>query len=192
MLSDQPHRVQKTLDDIESCYWVFLYHAFHYFSSTADRRTLEMFDYCEDGYGDSEITGGAMKMQFLLKRRRPTFACLPLQALADSLHMQVKMFFADLSKVRVEVVGPAMLSLFDDALARTDWPEADVLQDRFPQQGGQEGHRSPIPAPRVPVTGASPPNAPSRCAKRQRPDDDSLHSGSPKRLRMQISSGGAR
>ncbi|KAH8099761.1 hypothetical protein BXZ70DRAFT_1008742 [Cristinia sonorae] len=130
-LASNPKKPQDVLDDIESCFWVLLYSAVHHFESTADRTILTMFDY-RDQYMAEEMTGGGQKLGYLCGCLDLEFTCPPLQDLISQLRHHFRAYNFNEGPL-VEIVEIAtILRYFDDALARTDWPEADVLRDRFP------------------------------------------------------------
>ncbi|KAH8099769.1 hypothetical protein BXZ70DRAFT_216639 [Cristinia sonorae] len=162
LLQDDPKKVHDVLDDIESCYWVLLYCALHHFDSTADHRVLEMFDYRDDETGDMDMRGGAKKMHFLIKYSKVIFSCPPLQDLTEGLRVYFRFFHGGRSLNDADVVGRAILALFDAALSRQDWAASDVLPDRFPRQ---QRYAMATPAPTTQFTQMSDPPLPPTALK---------------------------
>ncbi|KAH8099779.1 hypothetical protein BXZ70DRAFT_1065293 [Cristinia sonorae] len=195
-LAENPSKTHDIMDDLESCFWVFLYFALHHFESNATSHALDVFDHCygEDDHG--ELVGGLEKST-LLSRITPTlpftFACTPLHQLAEGLRKYFQSYrYAYRTERRADMLqehGKVILKLFHEALSSSDWPEADYLEDRFPSMTpavSEERARDTangFPSPCGPSVGAVPPSIgrnsanpvlhlPQRHSKRRTLDDD--------------------
>ncbi|KAH8099758.1 hypothetical protein BXZ70DRAFT_990020 [Cristinia sonorae] len=195
MLSANPKKVQDVLDDIESCYWVLMYNALHYFENTADQYVVDMFDYHEDNSGENEMIGGGRKLFFLVNSDNISFSCAPLHALVHELREYFKMLYVNYAEAVIDEIGPSLLAIFETALSRVDWATSDVLPDQFPNK---QGRVDPITLPRHKDDSSSPPrpniaHAASRGSsqvpcKRSRDDHDDHSATGPSRTRTRTQS----
>ncbi|TCD68320.1 hypothetical protein EIP91_011179 [Steccherinum ochraceum] len=140
-LADDPYKVYDMHDDLESCFWVLLYIGVHYLDSTAQRDHANMFD--DRMVNDAPVLHGNTKRSDYLFHVRSSikFTCGPLHDLLKALHSHfcqangvdrtAPSFNLDdfLSNSLIQI-----LDHFDRALKRADWPENDILPDRFVQQ----------------------------------------------------------
>ncbi|TCD68315.1 hypothetical protein EIP91_011174 [Steccherinum ochraceum] len=138
-LSQSSKKIHDVLDDLESCFWVFLYNALRFFDSTASADHLALFDYCVE-QGGSGISGGRGKAQILLGMGGSIeFSCSPLDDLVEDLRVHFMSSHVARCHPKVNLMehlrdpGTPILEIFDAALARPDWPNADALEDRFPR-----------------------------------------------------------
>ncbi|THH26969.1 hypothetical protein EUX98_g7223 [Antrodiella citrinella] len=152
----KPHDVS---DDLESCYWVLLYTAIHYYASDAKIAVLDMFNqFTLELDGDTvETTGGDAKMLYVENRKnaRVTFQSGPLhrtlKRLGHCIHRYYNMVLAfneahseteeeeEEDEPMVRAAFPRFpsteaLEILDDALKTGKWPAADILEDKFPRR----------------------------------------------------------
>lgn len=151
-LGRNPNKVHDVLDDIESSYWVLLYNGIHYFASDAESTILDMFDQSKQvKKGKTVITvGGEAKVAYILNPDDDTalhFSCPPFEDLmqrVESHHAEYhhlrnyrrrepKAFEARHQEL-LDHPARELLVIFEDALKRTDWPEADAMADLFPRE----------------------------------------------------------
>ncbi|TCD65437.1 hypothetical protein EIP91_002693 [Steccherinum ochraceum] len=129
-LAQDPHKGYELVDDLESSYWVFLHTALHFFDSDAKVSSVKMFDGCDQPV-TALLTGGGDKYIFL-GTKPVTFSSAPLGHLLDELR---KHFLSRHILRSTGVAQPydpqSLLKLFDEALAKSDWPKGDAVADRF-------------------------------------------------------------
>ncbi|TCD65425.1 hypothetical protein EIP91_002681 [Steccherinum ochraceum] len=143
--STNPHRLQ---DDLESAYWVLLYKSIHLFESDAAAGHFGLFDDYDEELSDGQPTGGSKKISFFATTVRfITFNTPPLHDLLETLRSHFCM--QDLARtydiLREQAPsdpGAHALRLFDDALARSDWP---LTEPRRGTSGSQPSHKGNAP-----------------------------------------------
>lgn len=148
-------------DDVESCFWVFVYIAIHYFSGqlvvAQDSDHCNLFEErtpCEETEG---YQGGLCKREFLMSgfaTDQITFDSEPLtrvlRGFAEVLSQYYERFDANTgTAARAPPIGAVrrriqaikklgnvkeIIRIFDDALNSQDWPERDdATQDQWPK-----------------------------------------------------------
>ena len=134
------HEVQ---DDLESCYWVLLYIAFHYFEHNSPDFDLSFFSEYIAPKDKKPASGGRLKRDFFSTYllRPVVWSCAPLNWLIHNLtlfyHRYTRAAGAippretEEFKMLHEKAGDLneALELFDYALAREGWPENDAVDD---------------------------------------------------------------
>lgn len=156
-LCADPGKLHDRLDDIEASFWVLLYNSLHMFQSNATSRIFDMFEDCDDELTKGEPTGGSRKLFFLTAMRDFRFECRPLQDLVDALrphfHLQIAIRTNYLLRERLQRdTGAQTLKMFDEALARSDWPASDSLPlDFYARQAAQEATCKTQLPPRDPL-----------------------------------------
>ncbi|PSR83670.1 hypothetical protein PHLCEN_2v5677 [Hermanssonia centrifuga] len=150
------NKIHEIHDDLESCFWVFLYAALHHFRHLPAPFDMSIFEDIrnrEHGDGTTRSSGGVSKAAALVigAVRNLTFDCGPL---TEAIH-HISLVFEDLytsrvgsrfpgdigmefrvahAKLRDDTEDPSPLIEFLDAvLAREDWPQGDdALVDLYP------------------------------------------------------------
>ncbi|THH29067.1 hypothetical protein EUX98_g5121 [Antrodiella citrinella] len=134
-------KTHTALDDLESCFWVFLFNGIHFFDSTAKYETLDMFT--EVKTDRDGVRGGVAKRDFLGDEISIKFECQQLHDLIEALHDQFDVHYDAVKSQRragqaSTVLGPVehgaeMLRLFKKTLDMEGWPENDARKDKFPR-----------------------------------------------------------
>ncbi|THG96417.1 hypothetical protein EW026_g5418 [Hermanssonia centrifuga] len=150
------NKIHEIHDDLESCFWVFLYAALHHFRHLPAPFDMSIFEDVRDrkrSDGTTHTVGGIAKAAALVigAVRNLSFDCRPL---TEAIH-HVSLIFEDLytsrvgsgfrgdiamefqaahAKIRADTEDPSPLIKFlDTVLDRDDWPqEDDALVDLYP------------------------------------------------------------
>ena len=136
-LAGDPEKTHELIDDLEACFWVMLWTAIHFLDSDAKPYHLTLFSECFEAESGAE-TGGRAKYQYFAKTTaRISFPCKPLHDLTNKMCRYFAMYYYlqdEPEKRQQKYADPAsgLLALLDEALARSDWPLADVVPNRFP------------------------------------------------------------
>ncbi|CAL1708621.1 unnamed protein product [Somion occarium] len=148
LLSD-PYKRHEVHDDLESCFWVLLYHALHYFEHNQPKVRPIFFDEMnpvEQDDGDLQAIGGGGKIAMLtVQLHTYKWTCQPLDTLIHKLgsifdeynrmiinpHAD-KVAFSSLQNAIDDV--DIILNLFDTALASDGWLDKDARPDMFPRR----------------------------------------------------------
>ncbi|TCD65442.1 hypothetical protein EIP91_002698 [Steccherinum ochraceum] len=177
-LAQNPEKGYELADDLESCYWVFLYTAIHFFDSDADPLALKVFDDCEKP-AKALPAGGAKKLMFLTSKSI-TFTTTHLDVLLDHLRTHLIAIRSAQFLQSAGLMPPYdprnLLKLFDDALTKSGWPRADATTDRFPRTStaaqNEDVRRDDQAQTRARTCGGAvdPPAALAGSKRRQRPE----------------------
>ncbi|KAK7692048.1 hypothetical protein QCA50_005453 [Cerrena zonata] len=138
----QEHEIQ---DDVESCFWVLLYIAFHYFKHDGPTFDLDFFYEYRSFNDEGPPTGGCRKLVLLTAYclDKVKWNCIPLDSLlhtlSDHFHdymaamykrpKRASQLYHDMHKQlgQVEVI----LRMFGEALALDGWSEHDAADDQM-------------------------------------------------------------
>ncbi|THH17350.1 hypothetical protein EUX98_g9146 [Antrodiella citrinella] len=149
-------KTHDVLDDLESCFWVYLFIAIHHFESDVSASALDMFNEYEIGNKDNLplVTGaGQAKCGFLHfpQDYRIVFRCGALDGTilkmlryhrTDYTALGESMFdsqgFEDYRNSQLAAPGQKILDIIEDALEKTDWLDADTVEDQSGPQRQQD------------------------------------------------------
>ena len=159
-----PSKAHTILDDIESCFWLLLYMALHFFKKTSGIVEMEMFDEMKElqmGDGAVHPVGGKSKYSALTMGDilQVAFDSKPLTGvlhgfcrLLASLHLSA--YMALQSGAQEQLEGHSMIQksledmseifhIFDKALNDSDWPEGeDAVEDQYPKRTAMQEHKA--------------------------------------------------
>ncbi|KAK7692047.1 hypothetical protein QCA50_005452 [Cerrena zonata] len=135
-------------DDLESCFWVLLHNALHYFKHNGLAFKTDFFHEYVPPDGTGPATGGVQKHHFLSTQRlrRVTWDCVPLNTLLHALNDYFQEYIAAIYRWPErgtqlynnihEELGQVdvILEMFDQVLALDSWPENDALDDQMPEK----------------------------------------------------------
>lgn len=157
-LGRNPYKAHDVFDDVESCLWVFLHAAIHFFESNASYSTLDMFDHSEEGrhatYG-SFTKGGTAKRNYLFEDEENyvKFSSTALHKAVSEAAALVRYYHLTLTggDFREHLPSAQQLLIWDPSqppvpgsrtpllrhlaqmLERNDWPASDTVSDIFPR-----------------------------------------------------------
>ncbi|TCD71125.1 hypothetical protein EIP91_012073 [Steccherinum ochraceum] len=155
-LGRNPYKAHDVFDDIESCLWVFLNSAIHFFDSDASYSTLDMFDHSEEGrhaiYGSFTKGGNAKRNYVIDDQDYVKFSSTALhEAVSEAVALVAYYHFTltghfrehlssaqqllkwDPSQPPVHGTRTPLLQHLAEVLDRDDWPASDTVSDRFPR-----------------------------------------------------------
>ncbi|KAI0078549.1 hypothetical protein K474DRAFT_1706431 [Panus rudis PR-1116 ss-1] len=154
-LLQDPHGEHDISDDLESCFWVLVHTALHYFPHKRAHKGRVVFpDFDEftethcDLHNKQHKYGGKSKLAFLQSPNGLatfTWDCVPLDTLIHDVAQIVLQYNAGLNqgKVRTSVShkeareflsNPTnLLNRFNKALASRGWPSEDKVDNLYPQ-----------------------------------------------------------
>ena len=159
-----PSKAHTILDDIESCFWLLLYMALHFFKKTSGIVEMDMFNEMKElqlDDGAVHPVGGTVKLSVLvtgdllqitfdskpLTRVIHTFSEIlaPLQRLryaaTASTASQERARYEE-AKKKVEDIA-AILKIFDSSLEASDWPEGeDAVEDQYPKKTAMKEYKA--------------------------------------------------
>ncbi|TCD60667.1 hypothetical protein EIP91_009727 [Steccherinum ochraceum] len=167
-VSNKPNKPHDILDDLESHFWVLMYKALYLFDSNATASHLKVFEDCDLALDDGQTTGGSRKALFLTTTRGLMFQSKPLQDLTETLRRHFLLSDAARNHPAIrdhlpKDPGAYVLKMFDDSLARSDWPVDERIKVPTSSTEGVELNKdscfrdaSLVPAPKISIFSALP------------------------------------